>query len=202
MPGFDLLSRAAAAEVRDLRLLVHRAADPVADQVADDAKAARLDQGLDGMGDVADAIADLRLPDADVEGLLGGLEQPGDPRIDGADGHRDGVVADVAVGFDGDIERDDVAIAENPLEGADAVDHLLVDREAGIGGKPARTDLVAEVRAAGAVAGDQLAPGLVEIERADARLHERLEAVQHRRGDGARLAHARDGFPVFDGNHR
>jgi hypothetical protein len=39
--------------------------------------------------------------------------------------------------FDGDIERDDVAFAEDALEGADAVDDLLVDREAGMGGKTA-----------------------------------------------------------------
>ena len=142
--GFDLLPGAAAAEVRNLRLLMHRAADAVADQVADDAETARLDQGLDGMGDVADAIADLRLADADVEGFLGGLKQAGDFRSDGTDGHRDGVVADVPVGFDGDIERDDVAIAEDALEGADAVDHLLVDREAGVGGKAPRTDLIAD----------------------------------------------------------
>ena len=171
-------------------------------QITDDSETARLDKGLDGMGDVADAMADLRLPDADVEGLLGGLEELGDPRRDGADRHGDGIVADVPVVFDGDIERDDVAFAEDALEGADAVDNLLVDREAGMGREATRTDLITVIRAAGAVTGDQVAPGLVEVEGADARLHERLEAVQHRCGDGTRLAHARDGFPVFDGNHR
>jgi len=79
---------------------------------------------------------------------------------------------------------------EDPLEGTDAVDDLFVDREAGVGGKPARTDLVAVVCAAGAVTGDQIAAGLIQIERADARLHEGPEAVQHRCRDGARLAHA------------
>jgi len=103
--GPDCFPGVAAAEVWDLRFLMHRAADPVADQVANDAKAARLNEGLDGVGDVADAIAHLGLADADLKGLLSCLQQTGNLGIDGADGYGDGVVADVSAGLDGDVQE-------------------------------------------------------------------------------------------------
>jgi len=53
----DPLARAAASEVRDLRLLVHGPADPVADQVANDAESARLDVGW-----MAWEMSPMRLP--------------------------------------------------------------------------------------------------------------------------------------------
>ena len=59
---------------------------------------------------------------------------------DRADGNRDGVVADVTVVLDDDVERNDVAVAQDALEGADAVDDFVVDRDAGVGGIAARTD--------------------------------------------------------------
>ena len=102
--GLDLLSRATPPEVWNLRLLMHRAANTVAHQVADYTKTLGLDKGLDGIRDLADAIADLRLADANPEGFLGGLKQPGNLWIDGADGYRDRIVADVTVGFDSYIK--------------------------------------------------------------------------------------------------
>ena len=102
--GLDLVSCAAAAEVWDLRLFMHRPTDSVAHKIADNTKTMRLDKRLDGMGNVPDAIANLCLADAELEGLLGGLKQHGDFGTDGADGYGDGVVADVSVGFDRDIE--------------------------------------------------------------------------------------------------
>ena len=48
---------AGLAEVRDLRVLVHLAPDPVADQRADHREVVQLDPGLDRVRDVAEAVA-------------------------------------------------------------------------------------------------------------------------------------------------
>ena len=52
--------------------------------------------------------------------------------LDAADRNRDGVVADVTLVLDGHVQRDDVAVAQHALERADAVDDLLVDRDADV----------------------------------------------------------------------
>ena len=61
-PGPDLLAGVPPAEVRDLRFLVHRAPHPVADHFADDPEAMGLDEGLHGVRDVADAVAEQPRP--------------------------------------------------------------------------------------------------------------------------------------------
>src|SRR3954454_3842406 len=53
----ELLAGPGLAVVRDLRVLVHVAADPVADERADDAEAVGLDALLDRVADVAEAIS-------------------------------------------------------------------------------------------------------------------------------------------------
>ena len=63
------------AEVRDLRVLVHLAPDAVADERADDREARRLDARLDGVGDVAEAVAGAALLDGVEERGLGDLEE-------------------------------------------------------------------------------------------------------------------------------
>ena len=113
--GLDPLAGAGPPEVRDLGWLVHRDADPVADHVANDAEAVSFDVRLDRAGNVADPVADLGLADSDVEGLAGDLEEPFDVRRNGRDGNRQGVVADVAVVFEDDVEGDDVALGRTRL---------------------------------------------------------------------------------------
>ena len=96
--GLDLLAGIAAAEVRNLRLLVHRGADSVADHVADDAEAVGFDEGLHRMRNVADTVADLGLLDAEVEGFFADLQKFGDARGNAAQRDGEGVVTDVATG--------------------------------------------------------------------------------------------------------
>ena len=63
------------AEVGDLGVFVHGAADAVADELADDAEALGLAHLLDGGGDVAKPAADLALVDGGFERGLGDVEQ-------------------------------------------------------------------------------------------------------------------------------
>ena len=58
---------------------------------------------------------------------------------------------------------DDVPFAQDALEGADAVDHLFVDGEAGVGRIAARVQLVAVAGAAGAKRGDEIAADLIQV---------------------------------------
>ena len=75
-PRLEERAAARLAEVRDLRLLVHRPPHPVADELADDGEAGVLGRALDGRGDVADAVAGARLLDPGLERCLAGLEEP------------------------------------------------------------------------------------------------------------------------------
>src|SRR6185503_21019759 len=65
------------AVVGDLRILVHVAADAVADQAADDAKAARLDGRLHRVRDVAEPVAGVALGDRRLQTLVAGRDQVG-----------------------------------------------------------------------------------------------------------------------------
>src|SRR6185436_11608450 len=102
--------------------------------------------------DVADPVADLGLLDAEGECLARDAEEFFDGRRDGADGNSEGVVADVAVVPDDDIERNDVTFAEDAFEGRDAMHHFIIHRDAGMGRVAARTVLVAITGAAGSEA--------------------------------------------------
>ena len=68
---------AGLAEVGDLRVLVHVAADAVADERAHDREAVGLDLLLDGVGDVAEAVAGPALLDGGEQRALGRREQLG-----------------------------------------------------------------------------------------------------------------------------
>src|SRR5918995_4701406 len=70
------------AEIRNLGLLVHRPADPVPDQGADDGETGRLGRPLDGRRDVSDAVAGARLFDSRLERGLASVEEPLRLRVD------------------------------------------------------------------------------------------------------------------------
>ena len=63
------------AVVRDLRVLVVRAADAVADEAADDRESRVLDDRLDGMRDVGEVVAGLRLLDVCQDALAAGIAE-------------------------------------------------------------------------------------------------------------------------------
>ncbi len=75
--GLEAGALACGAEVGDLGVFVHGAADAVADELADDAKAFGFTELLDSGGDVAEAAADLALLDGLFEGELGDFEEAG-----------------------------------------------------------------------------------------------------------------------------
>src|SRR5690606_18771969 len=63
------------AEVWHLGIFVHPSADPVTDEVADHRITLTLGKGLDGMGDVSDAVTGHCLGDSPVKGFAGYLQQ-------------------------------------------------------------------------------------------------------------------------------
>src|SRR3954452_12787590 len=103
------------AVVRDLGLLVHVAADAVADQRADDREALGLDVLLDGVRDVAEAVARAALLDGGEQRALGHVEELGSDRRDLADGEGAGGVGHPAVLHDADVDGDDVSAVELEL---------------------------------------------------------------------------------------
>ena len=69
----------------------------MADEAPDDREACLLDDDLDGVRDVGEVVAGLRLLDAGRERLLADVEQPLRDRADLADRQRDGAVGDEPV---------------------------------------------------------------------------------------------------------
>src|SRR2546423_73394 len=68
--GYELLARLGLAIIRHLRFLVELDADPVANEVADDAESRAFDDGLHRDPDVADVIPEYRGADARLERAL------------------------------------------------------------------------------------------------------------------------------------
>src|SRR5205814_3218046 len=123
-----------AAEVREtvvrhLGLLVHRAADPMADVVANDREALALDVLLDRRADVAEAVPDPRRGDAAGERLAGDADELLRMRRHTAHRHRDRGVRVPAVDDRTRVDADDVALPQLPFP-RDPVDDLLVHRGA------------------------------------------------------------------------
>ena len=100
--------------VRDLRVLVIGAADPVPDEAAYDREACLLDHDLDRVGDVGQPVADVGLLDPGPERLPADVKQPLSLSRDLADGERDGAVGDEAVERDAEIDGDQIAFARGP----------------------------------------------------------------------------------------
>src|SRR4051812_36186520 len=78
------------------------------------------------------------------------------------------------------------------------MDHFVVHRDAGVGRITATAMLVAVTGALSSKPGDPIAAGFFQVLRRDAGSHERLELIQHSRGDCARLAIFGDSARCFD----
>ena len=100
---------AGRAEVGDLRLLVHRAPDPVAHQRAHDREPLGLDVLLDRVGDVAEPVPDPALLHRREQRAGGDLQQLRGDRRDLADRERPRRVGHPAVVDDADVHRQYVA---------------------------------------------------------------------------------------------
>src|SRR5579862_1446970 len=130
--GLDPPAGLAGAVVGDLGILVHRPADAVADELADDAVALRPGHILDRRADVADPVARLGRGDAGHHRQAGRVDQVADGRRRVADEEGPGTVTVPAVDDRAGVDRHDLAGPDRPLAG-DAVDDLVVDRDADAG---------------------------------------------------------------------
>lgn len=118
------------AEIGYIGRLVHLEAYAVAAEFADNVVAVFLTVLLDGMADVANAVARLALVESDEEGFASDAHEALHLGRDLANGECIGRVADVSVEFDNTIDRHVVAILKEELVGGDAVDYYIVDRDA------------------------------------------------------------------------
>ena len=108
----QLRAAAGRAVVRDLRVLVHAPPDAVADELADDAEALRLDVRLARRGRCR--AGGCRPSHCSIAAKQRLRWQTASSRsvsaVDLADRHRDGRVADEAAVGDADVDRQDVAV--------------------------------------------------------------------------------------------
>jgi hypothetical protein len=117
------------AVVQDLRLLVEAPSDAVAAELAHHAVAVRLGVLLDREADVAEGRARMHRADALPHALVGDLAQATRLHRGLADVEHAAGVAVPAVLDDGDVDVDDVAIAQH-LVARHAVANLVVHRGA------------------------------------------------------------------------
>ena len=185
------------AEVRDVRVLVVVAADPVADEAPDHGEAGAFDDGLHRVRDVPDAIVDDRLGDPRGERLLGDVEQPLILRLDLPDSERVRAVGDVAVERDPHVDRDEVALADD--EGVrDPVDDDVVRRDA----DRLRVALVALGRRDAAVLANERAGGGVELVRRHARPKQSADVGDRLGDERTRRRHLLDLPRALADDHR
>src|SRR4051794_27345746 len=175
--------------VRDLGVLVHRAADAVADERAHDREPLGLDDGLDRMRDVAEAVPRADPLDGGVQRGLGRREQLARERGDRPDGEGAGGVGDPAVEDHADVDGEDVPAAELVLT-RDTVD----DHRVGRGADRAGEALVALERRLAALRADELLRRLVELFGGNAGADLRLEQRHGADEDVARGGHLVDLF--------
>ena len=89
---------------------MHAASDAVTDKLADDTVKLRLAVLLHRLTDVSDVLAHLYLVDAEVECLLGRIEQISHLGVNLSDGEGEGAITDEAAKLRAEVHRDDVAL--------------------------------------------------------------------------------------------
>ena len=175
--GVEALPRPGGVVVGDLRVLVHLPPDAVAHIVADHAVAVPFGVLLHGLGDVGDPIAHPAELESFEEALPRHLHQLLELRLHLPAEEGPGGVPVEPVQDGAEVAADDVAVSQDPLPG-DAVDHLVVHRNAHAGG-------VARVPQEGgrcAAAHDVLVGQLVEVSGGDAGadvLAQQLQGLPH-----------------------
>src|SRR4051812_204540 len=166
-------------DVRGGRLLVDRAPDPMAGELAQNRAATALGLVLHRPADRVRRGAGAGGGHAAAQGGLRGGGEARDPRRDPADGHADRRVGVVAVELGGDVELDELARPQPPRAG-DPVHRLVVDADADRAGEAVHE----RGRGARAVAGENARGERVELGGRDARTDATGDLAQ-RRGDGA-----------------
>jgi hypothetical protein len=196
-PRKQLRAAAGGAEVRDLRILVVRAADAVADEAADDGESSALDHGLDGVPDVGHVVADARLVDARSQRLLADVEEPLRLGVDLADAEGVGAVRDEPIEGDADVDSDHVSLLGTVL-GRDPVHDHRVRRDAEGRGIAA----IALRRRHAAALADEVLREAVELEHRDPRSQLVADHGQRVGDDLARACHSLDLLLRFPDDHR
>ena len=182
--GLEQRPASRRAVVRDLRLLVHAAAAPVAHEFANHRDAAGVRHPLDGVRHVAEPRAGLRRGDGLHQRPFRVRQKPQHRGIRHVDGDCLRVVTDEAVVPHPHVDAHDVAVLDLPVAG-DAVDDGFVDGNASL----RRIAHVAEERALHPERRHRVAGEVVEFLRGHAGLHGRAHDAQHLGGLPARLAH-------------
>jgi hypothetical protein len=180
-----------------LRVLVHPAADAVADVLAHDPVAVGLGVALDGPAYVAQVTALAALLDGALQALLGDADELEEFGVNLAHRHGRRRVADEAVQGRADVNREDVALPERVV-GREAVDDLLVDGGAdGVG----EAVVALEGRQGPGVA-DHALGRAVHVERRHAGLNHPAQLLEHAPDQLARGAHLIQLFSGLPDNHK
>lgn len=162
----------------------------MSDELADDGIAATRGERLDRRADVAEPVARHALGDRCVERGARRDDEIASGLADDTDGDRTGGVAAIAVLEAGEVDPDDVALAEHGALARDTVDHDLVDRGAEHGWKRRTSTLpVAEERGA-RLGPRELAPGdALELGGGHAGDARHFDRVEDARDDPAGFLH-------------
>ncbi len=161
--GDKLGSDALFAPIGDLGLLVHAPSDPMTNEFTHNAQSKGLDDPLDGGGDVPNVSAGTGRGDAGGKGSLGGRAKSQGGLGDITDGYGTGIVPNKVALANDDIEGDKVTLLEDTASVADAVDDLVVDRDADLAGVSQAPNHVAEAGAGTAMKGHEAASEGVEF---------------------------------------
>ena len=162
-------------------------ADPVPHVVADDPIAVRADHRLHRRADVRDAVSQHHRLDAGLQAVPGDADQLLRLGRDLPDRHGAGRVAVPAAHHRAVIELDQIAVLQLAPSG-DAVDDLLVHRDADVLGEPVQ----AHERAGGAALLGLALRDLIQLLEREAGLDQLLQLLQDLVDHHPRLLHGGD----------
>ncbi len=188
IPVLSFIPRPGLADIGNLGLLVHLAADAVAHVLPDDSDPMPLSDGLDGGGNVADAGPGLDLADSRPHRLppspLMRRAASGD---DFADAHREGGVSVKSLEDRPGVDRQDIARSQ-PVGRRDPVDDDVIDREAEMArvGDLVRGWLVSEERRGATALLCDLGGDLVQVQKGHPRFGRLADRLVDRGDTGAR----------------
>ena len=153
--------------VRNVGVLVHHAANAMANIVTKNAIAVRLGERLNGITNIPDMVTGDSLLDGSLKAIARNLAQGLGLGRWGANEKRPSVIADPTVDNGSRIDGDDIAIAQDHVGVGNTVDHGIVDRCANGPREPAVT-----LKGRGAAMhADNLLRELIELKSRNAGAH-------------------------------
>ena len=153
--------------VRNVGVLVHHAANAMANIITKHAIAVRLGEGLDGITNVPNMVTGNSLLDCSLKAIARNLAQGLGLGRGGTDEKRPSVIADPTVDNGSRIDGDDIAIAQDHVGIGNTVDHSIVNRCTNGTGEPTVT-----LKGRGAAMhADNLLRELIELKSRNAGAH-------------------------------